>query len=446
MASLNVIKVSRVTPTTDSMSPLILPLTFFDLMWLNLSALERVTFYRHTELSKDSFYSLILPKLEESLSLALTHFLPLAGHLKWDPQDPKPHIAIFPQGTLSLTVSETDADFSHLSGKGLRFQTELRPLVPELMVSSDSVSVLALQITLFPNQGFCIGIAVNHAAVDGKTVVNFLKSWAHICKYGAIPQDFQPPMLLDRNKVINVPSELELKILQLPQYNVRTLKIPPTNDIEDAVQITLDLSQENMKKLRERAKSESTTRSDLHLSTFVITYAYVLTCVVKARGGDADRPVPFTYVADFRDRLDPPVPASYLGNCVVAINLSEYKAKTFLREDGFINGVKILSDSIRGLSSRGVVDTIWELYEEGLKTMEPGVQKLYVGGPNKFGIYGSDFGWGTPVNTENVTPSRHLRFTMSERRDETGGVEIDMCLKKCEMDVFVSVFQSGLEN
>ncbi|KAL0741177.1 hypothetical protein Bca4012_082690 [Brassica carinata] len=443
--ALNVIKVSRVSPATDSIAPLILPLTFFDLLWVNFKPTERVIFYKHTELSHDSFYSLILPKLEESLRLALAHFLPLSGHLKWDPQDPKPHIVIFPQyDTLSLTVAETttDADFSRVSGKGLpRHRTELRPLVPELPVSSDSASILALQITLFPDQGFCIGFAVNHAAVDGQTVVNFLKSWAHICKYGGeIPQDFHLPMLLDRT-VIDLPAELELKILEL----LRTPKLPPAKDIiEDVVQITLELSQENVKKLRERAKRES-ARSDLHLSTFVVSYAYVLTCMVKARGGDIDGPVSFTYVADFRDRLDPPVSLSYFGNCVVPISLSGHKAKTLLGENGFANGVNILSNSVRGLSSRGV-ESIWELYEEGLKTMELGVRRLVVAGSNKFGIYGSDFGWGRPVSTENITLSRGTVFTMSERRDETGGVEIGVCLKKCEMDVFVSVFLNGLQN
>ncbi|KAL0897686.1 hypothetical protein Bca101_081647 [Brassica carinata] len=427
--ALNVIKVSRVSPATDSIAPLILPLTFFDLLWVNFKPTERVIFYKHTELSHDSFYSLILPKLEESLRLALAHFLPLSGHLKWDPQDPKPHIVIFPQyDTLSLTVAETttDADFSRVSGKGLpRHRTELRPLVPELPVSSDSASILALQITLFPDQGFCIGFAVNHAAVDGQTVVNFLKSWAHICKYGGeIPQDFHLPMLLDRT-VIDLPAELELKILEL----LRTPKLPPAKDIiEDVVQITLELSQENVKKLRERAKRES-ARSDLHLSTFVVSYAYVLTCMVKARGGDIDGPVSFTYVADFRDRLDPPVSLSYFGNCVVPISLSGHKAKTLLGENGFANGVNILSNSVRGLSSRGV-ESIWELYEEGLKTMELGVRRLVVAGSNKFGIYGSDFGWGRPVSTENITLSRGTVFTMSERRDETGGVEIGVCLKK----------------
>ncbi|KAH0934501.1 hypothetical protein HID58_011618, partial [Brassica napus] len=414
------------------------------LVWLKINTTNRVIFYKLTESSRDLFYTVTLPKLERSLSLTLSHFLPLSGQLKRDPQDPKPYIIISPQDTVTLTVAEIDADFSHLSGKGLRHQTELRALVPELHVSSDSASILSLQITLFPNEGVCMGITSNHAALDGKTAVKFLKSWAHVFKHGAMPQDFHLPMVLDRT-VVNVPAELESKIFQLPQDKayVRSLKLPSTREIEDLVRITLGLSQENVNKLRERAKTESTRSDLLHLSTFVLTYAYVLTCVVKARGGDADRPVPFMYVADFRDRLDPPVPVSYFGNCVMPINIAGYKAKTFLGEDGFVNGVHILSDSIRYLSSRGV-ESIWELYEKGIKTFDPSVEKLSVGGSNRFGIYGSDFGWGRPVNTELVSLSRNILFTMSERRDDTSGVEIGICLKKCEMDAFIPLFQNGL--
>lgn len=103
-------------------------------MWLKRNPTERVTFYRLTDSSRDSFYSDILPKLERSLSLALIHFLPLSGHLKWNPQDPKPHIVVLQQDTVSLTVAESSADFSCISNKGLRPESELRALVPELPV------------------------------------------------------------------------------------------------------------------------------------------------------------------------------------------------------------------------------------------------------------------------------------------------------------------------
>ncbi|WZY89353.1 hypothetical protein YC2023_046088 [Brassica napus] len=410
--AVNVIKISRISPETNSVEPLILPLTFFDLLWIKSSPTKRVTFYRLTESSHDAFYSVILPKLERSLSLTLTHFLPLSGHLKWNPQDPKPHIVVFPEDTVSLTVAESSADFSRISDKGLRPEAELRALVPELPVSSDSASVLSLQITLFPNQGFCIGSADHHAAMP---------SWT------------------DKRRQTG----LEPKILELMSYldkdNARSLRLSPFKEVDDdVVRITLEINQENVHKLKERAKNESTYSADLHLSTFVVTFAYVWTCMVKTRGGEPDRPVRFRYAADFRNRLDPPVPETYFGNCVVSVVLDEYKAKMFLGEDGFVNGVKILSDSVKGCGSRGV-ESIWEQYEEGKKNFKMGTQALSVSGSNQFGMYG-------PVNTEVMSIYGNNQISMSARRDGTGGVEIGVSLKKCEMDVFISLFTNGLDN
>ncbi|KAG7559278.1 Transferase [Arabidopsis thaliana x Arabidopsis arenosa] len=446
--ALNVIKISRVSPATNTVEPLVLPLTFFDLLWLKLHPTERVTFYKLTESSRDSFFSSILPKLEQSLSLVLSHFLPLSGHLKWNPQDPKPRILVFPKDTVSLTVAESDADFSRIStGKEPHLDTELRTLVPLLQVSSNSASLLSLQITLFSNQGFSIGTSVHHVVMDGKTASKFHQSWAHICKHGTIPQHFDLPTVLDRT-FINVPAGLEAKIFELlpcfseDKDNARTLTLRPAREISnDVVRVTLELTQVNIEKLKERAKNQS-TRSDLHLSTFVVTFAYVLTCVVKTCGGNGNRPVRFMYAADFRNRLDPPVPLTYFGNCVLPVDLNGYEATTFLGENGFVNGVEILSDSVKGLGSRNI-ESIWEVYEEGTKNRKLGTQILTLTVSNQFGIYGSDFGWGRPVKTDVMSLYKNNEFSMSARRDEIGGVEIGVSLKKCEMNVFLSLFTDG---
>ncbi|KAF2595889.1 hypothetical protein F2Q68_00011879 [Brassica cretica] len=172
----------------------------------------------------------------------------------------------------------------------------------------------------------------------------------------------------------------------------RTLKIPQAGEIgHDIFRITLELTLENVEKLRERAKSESTrSHSELHLSTFVLAYAYMWTCLVKTHEG-------------------------YLGNCVFPIGCFGHKAKTFLGEDGFVKAVEILGDSVKGLSLLGI-------------------EQLY-----------SDFGWGKPVNTEFVSIDRNEAFSMSER-DMSGGVQVGLCLKKHEMNVFISLFNDGLVN
>ncbi|KAF8107305.1 hypothetical protein N665_0124s0096 [Sinapis alba] len=460
MAALQVIKTYRVSPATnpsrdDSVDPLILPLTFLDLRWVRSYPSQQVIFYKLPELSREFFHSVVLPKLSRSLSLSLQHYIPLAGHLTWNQQDPKPQVIVFGHDTVKLTVAESNADFLLVSGKGLRPQSELRVLVPELSISCDSASLYALQITLFPNQGFCIGIAEHHVLKDGSGSIMFIKAWAHICKsledgvttLPSLPKDFTP--VIDRT-LINVRPSFESKVLESMSYfsdekdGKRTMKPPPVGEIcNDLVRITLELTQEKVEKLKEQATRE-TTRSlpELYLSTFVVINAYVWSCLVKARGVNEERPLRFMYAADCRNRLD--IPKRYLGNCVVLINCFGYKTNKLLGRDGFINAVEILSDSVKGLGSQGT-EALLESYIDGMKQVQPDTHVESVSGSNRLGFYKADFGWGKPVNHEIVSIDQYPAYSMWERRDETGGAEIGLCLKKSEMNTFISLFKHGLE-
>ncbi|WVZ06221.1 hypothetical protein V8G54_019567, partial [Vigna mungo] len=75
---------SKELPTEESFA-----LTFFDILWLRLPPVQRVFFYEFHH-PTDVFYDTLLPKLKRSLSLALGHFFPLAGHLTWPTHSIKP--------------------------------------------------------------------------------------------------------------------------------------------------------------------------------------------------------------------------------------------------------------------------------------------------------------------------------------------------------------------
>ncbi|CAG7906783.1 unnamed protein product [Brassica rapa] len=452
----NVIKIVQVSPSTDSalgsLNSLSLPLTLFDLPWKNLPTMQRVIFYRLHELSAESFYSQIFPKLERSLSITLHHYSPLAGRLSWDAQDPKPCI-LFSQGdSVTLTVAETDAEFSRVSGDGLRPAAELRSFVPSLKASDDSASVLSLQITFFPNQGFCIGVTSHHGAVDGKVFLMFIKSWAYVCRLQEheatknLPEELTPSF--DRT-VINVPTRLEEEILEMSakyrNNNMRTLKPSPAPEITaDTIRATVELTRENIEKLKEQVKSESTRPLELRLSTYVIAFAYAWTCVVKACEDGANRPVGLLVAADFRHRLSPRVPDTYFGNCVFPIGLFGYEAREFSGEGGFVKVVEILSDSVNGLDS-GEIESHCMNYVDGVKKIKPGAQIGAIAGSPRLGIYGVDFGWGRPAKTDLVTIDRTEGFfSLSERKNGQDGVEMGLCLKKSEMNIFLSLYKNGL--
>uniref|UniRef100_A0A0D3C0T7 BAHD acyltransferase n=2 Tax=Brassica oleracea var. oleracea TaxID=109376 RepID=A0A0D3C0T7_BRAOL len=430
-------------------------LSHFDLPWKNLPTMQRVIFYRLHELSAESFYSQIFPKLERSLSITLHHYSPLAGRLTWDAQDPKLCI-LFSQGdSTTLTVAETEADFSCVSGDGLRPAAELRSFVPSLKASDDSASALSLQITFFPNQGFCIGVTSHHGAVDGKVFLMFIKSWAYVCRLQeheatknlpVLPEELTPSF--DRT-VINIPTRLEEEILGMSaKYRnniMRTLNPSPAPEITaDTISATVELTRENIEKLKERVKNESTRPLELRLSTYVIAFAYAWTWVVKACEDDANRPVGLLVAADFRHRLSPRVPDTYFGNCVFPIGLFGYEAREFSEEDGFVKVVEILSDAVHGLDS-GEIESHCMNYVGGVKKIKPGAQIGAIAGSPRLGIYGVDFGWGRPAKTDLVTIDRTKGFfSLSERKNGQDGVEMGLCLEKSEMNIFLSLYKNGL--
>ncbi|VVB03760.1 unnamed protein product [Arabis nemorensis] len=448
--TVNILEVVRVSPppATDSLT---LPLTFFDLGWLKLHPVDRVLFYRVPELTRSS----LLAKLKSSLSTTLLHYLPLAGRLVWDLTNTKPSIVYSPDDddAVYLTVAESNGDLTRLARDEPRPATAFHPLVPELHVSNESTRVFAVQITFFSNQGFCLGLTAHHAVLDGKTISMFLKAWSHNCKQeqqecgldAALPHDLIP--FMDRT-VVQDPTGIATKLLTRwvsASNNKRSLKMFPSKVIgDDVVRVTLRLTLENIQKLRERVLER---RAEMHLSTFVITYAYVITCMVKARGGDPTRLVCVGFASDFRSRLNPPLPSTYFGNCIVGSGDFDLKAEPILEEGegkGFVSAVKSVSGWVKGLCPENIEESMLSPFE-AFKRMEPGRQMISVAGSTRLGIYGSDFGWGKPVKVEIVTIDKDESVSLSESGDGTGGVEIGVCLKKDDVERFGSLFSTGLK-
>ncbi|XP_010435816.1 PREDICTED: phenolic glucoside malonyltransferase 1-like isoform X1 [Camelina sativa] len=459
-SSLKFIHVDRVTPSnSDSSESHTLPLTFFDLRWFKIHAVERVIFFRLTEATRSFFDSVIVPNLKTSLSSSLSHYLPLAGQLVWKQLDPKPSILYSPNDAVSLTVAESNADFSRLTGKEPFFSTELHPLVPRLQSFDDSASVMSFQVTLFPNQGFCIGVTAHHAVSDGKTTISFLKSWAHICKHqdSSLPQDLIP--FYDRT-VIKGPPNGDIKVLNSWQTLVKTfmggkepenpksLKLRPSPVISpDAVRYTLELTPEDIQTLRERLKRESSSSSssskELRLSTFVITYSYALTCLIRARGGDPNRPVGCVFAVDCRNKVTPPIPSSYFGNCAILASKIPLTADTFMGEEGFLASTKLVSELVEELDE----SVVWKIpdFVELYSSIPKGAQVLSVADSTRFGVYGLDFGWGIPEKVVVVSIDQGEAISLVESRDGNGGVEVGFSLKKHEMDALIDLLHNGLK-
>ncbi|XP_021910794.1 malonyl-CoA:anthocyanidin 5-O-glucoside-6''-O-malonyltransferase-like [Carica papaya] len=451
--TMNITEFTKLSPSSPSPSHLSLPLTFFDTLWFKFPPTERVFLYQLPDLTPASFYSDILPRLKRSLSAALAHYFPLAGNLKWDGSDPVPIIAYATGDAVSLTVAESTADLANFCASEVHEVTELHSLLPNLPVGDRTSSIISLQITLFPGQGFSIGFSTHHAVLDGHTITSFIKAWAYMSKQDqenvSFPADLIPSF--DRS-AIEDPAGLITEFLNMwialgggdSDSSKRNLKTLPVQKIDSKlVRATFRLSREDLKKLKERVLLQNDhVKKPLHLSTFVVTYAYVFTCMVKARGGDSNRPICFGFAADYRTRLDPPLPSNYFGNCVVP-QIGLGYARDLMGKDGFVTAVKNLSDLLSGLDIEAPKRVPALLSK--VMSLGQGTQGGSVAGSNRFGEYGIDFGWGRPKKVEIASIDGTGAFSLMESRDGNGGVEIGVSMRtREEMENFAALFSTEL--
>ncbi|KAF5725411.1 hypothetical protein HS088_TW23G00133 [Tripterygium wilfordii] len=458
ISPIEVVEECQIAPCCDSpesATKFSLPLTFFDIIWLKFNPSERVYFYQPTESSSspEFFYRVILPKLKQSLSVTLCHFLPLAGRLTWPSHASKPSIHYVPNDTVSLTVAESDADFNRLSSNDIRDTIESRPYVPELQIADSTSPVIALQITLFPDSGYSIGYSTHHATLDGRSITLFMKAWAHICREpeSDLPQELTPSF--DRT-VVKDPEGLdmvysnhwiEISKTLAPDTDPRSVKPFPGESITKSklFRATFVLTGEDIKRLRDWVLSIETIVDQLRLSSFVLTYAYTLVCIVESMGEEKVSWVHFIFASDCRTRLDShSIPKNYFGNCIYGYD-GFVDAKALMDKNGVILMAKKISELVKEANCCGL-----EGAKEALEKWTSGKPKtltIGIAGSPRFELYEVDFGWGRPKKVEVISIDKNRGIAMERSRDGDGGIEVGVVLEKHEMEVFASLFVNGLK-
>ncbi|KAL5176937.1 Phenolic glucoside malonyltransferase 2 [Glycine soja] len=425
---------SRVSPPSATQTSL--SLTFFDLFWLRFHPVERIFFYTlPTPQSNPSiFYSKIVPKLKTSLSHTLQHFPPLAGNVVWPNDSPNPIVQYTPGNSVSFVVAESEADFNHVLDNSPHQASESRSLVPHLDSSDSHASIVSLQITLFPNRGFSIGISTHHSVLDGKSSTLFIQAWSSLCQTNddesseSSSPSLAPKLVPFFNRsVIRTPSELGLnfptnwtealtKLFPTGNSDGRCLKLLPFPPrLEDEVRATFVLTGADLEKLRKGVLSKWD---------------------IVERGTESEAP---------RARLEPPIPENYFGNCVWG-NLVDADPLDFIKEEAFGIVAKSIHSKIKEMLDKGIfhgADSSFSKYESMAKEK---VEVFAIAGSNRFGVYGTDFGWGKPAKVEITSVDRGLTIGLAESKDGNGGVEVGLVLKKNVMDLFATLFRRGVSD
>ncbi|KAL3848914.1 hypothetical protein ACJIZ3_010796 [Penstemon smallii] len=439
----------QVTPPPDAEAEKLLHLTHSDIWWLP-SIISQIVLFYEIPCSKTRFLETVIPNLKYSLSLTLKHFLPMAGNLFLPLGSGMPVCRYTKGDSVPVTIAISDSDFVHLTGNHPRSANEFRGFVSQLPPlvnhSPESIKIppFAIQITLFPNKGICIGFTIHHSLCDGAALLNFIKTWASITDSNSDTHAQWLPFY-DRTTFQDLDG---LDSIRWNQVKVSRPTIP-TSFSNNKVRATFVLSKDDVQKLKDVVLERRPNIA--YVSTFTVACAYVwvsiakLTVVVEEEVAD-NEPDYFIFSADCRGRLNPPLPGTYFGNCL-ALMKAETSHGVLKGNEGFLEAVEAIGEEIRKTvyNENGVLDSIRKRSTVEFKSLI-GKRVLYVAGSPRLDIYGVDFGWGKVKKYESVNIDLYRSISIYKSREIEGGLEIGFSGSNIQMDAFTTIFKEGLNS
>ncbi|CAM0912798.1 unnamed protein product [Alopecurus aequalis] len=437
-----------------------LPLTYLDAMWLHTSPVERVFFFHHAHVHGGTVDALLF-NLQDSLSKALRSFYPLAGRLRPTTGNPNRYELHYQPGD---GVSFTVAEYDHVGVDELATDrpTELAKIAPLVQPLPEGGAVLALQATLLHRRGLSIGVTVHHAACDGACSTHFLHTWAALAAASSGVSAVPEPPVIGRTFVQDRDDLYDAFAAPRP-YRDSDGKLVRSPDAADKLLATFSLSEEHLRSIKDTVAHEAARRGVSPLpprrTSIAATYGFIWHCYyrVKQSGGEGDSSGASSdrayavFAADHRTRLDPPVPARYLGNCVGLCFASASK-KELLTAGGLFAACSAVAAAIdeavrRSDDGRGCWDGCLERVVEAYGAGVP----LTLAGSPRFRVYDVDFGFGKPAKVEIVSVARTGAMSVAEGRGGSGGVEVGISLppdgmarfQRCFADAFACLSSSS---
>ncbi|KAG8369405.1 hypothetical protein BUALT_Bualt14G0007700 [Buddleja alternifolia] len=206
--------------------------------------------------------------------------------------------------SVSLTISEsstTTPDFNHLIGNHPRvcndFYAFAPQLIPQKATTHDSIKcpVLALQVTLFPGKGLCMGFAAHHAVVDASTVASFTRAWAlintrdanNICEINKWLPFYDRKNITNLNGLDSIYWDVISK-----EFASSMLDTPKSVNLFKLIRATFVLKKDEIERLKNFVLTNCP--SVAHFSSFSVVCALVWVCLAKSAeaGGEKVGAVP----------------------------------------------------------------------------------------------------------------------------------------------------------
>jgi hypothetical protein len=179
-------------------------------------------------------------------------------------------------------------------------------------------------------------------------------------------------------------------------------------------------------------------------STFVAVVALAWASAVRGRSIPEEDDVFLVFLADARDRLDPPAGADYFGTCLTCC-MARLPSRELHADGALAAAASALQDAIQKM----VEDPLgcwpgWDFLKLASAAAAgdltaPFDRFMNVSGSAGFRVYEvADFGWGRPRRTENVRMNHDGQVALVRGRDG-GGVQASVSMLRREhVDAFES--------
>ncbi|XP_042027318.1 anthocyanidin 3-O-glucoside 6''-O-acyltransferase-like [Salvia splendens] len=441
--AVKIVESHSVSPSSGAAAEHTLPLLYFDMIWLDFVLTETLHFYP-LKCSQSFFFETVVVNLKHSLSLALNHFLPLSSKIIFPLTSSAMPVSCYTTGdSLSLTIATSDDDFSFVVSNHPKPAHDFHQLVtqmPAAVYSSDEIkfSSFAIQLTLFPNQGICIGFTHHHSICDATTLSAFLHTWASINRSNGSDQ-----LLLHQLPFYGRDSVQDSNKLTMIHWNKMktsrpTVSLTPESP-SDKVRATFHLTNSQIEKLKRwvAIKKPSIGRP----SAFVVACAYLWSCLAKSEvENDDDETQYLCSPVNCRGRLNPPLPENYFGNCSIQLIASSSHGR-LKGNDGFVAAAEAVADAVKIAVKSTRVSEFYENRSEILSELK-GKRVVWVAGSTKVDQYGADYGWGPAIKYECV----HTDFngTVHLCKGRKDGIDMGFSMPKAKLFFFSSVFNKYL--
>ncbi|RCV35645.1 hypothetical protein SETIT_7G256200v2 [Setaria italica] len=445
MAPVRIVAVSYVAAPADAVPPPEpIKLNAMEAQWVVAPVLQHLLLFEGDQLPP---FDAVVQSLRSSLASTLTSYAPLAGKLHYLADTGEVAICCRTAGDdgVRFVVAETDADARSLAGDADHDVLTFEQLVPEVDMALLPAPVLAVQATrLGGGGGVALGFTLHHGVADGRSLWKFVEAWAAVCRGDTPPA----PPVFDRSRV-KMPGGEELARSVLRKY-APDLPVVTVPDVwhQDRLRFTrrtFNLDAPRIARLKQAIARLAEAQGGAPLrrppSTFAAVIALAWASAVRGRSIPAEDEVFLFFLADVRDRLDPPAGADYFGACLAGC-IARVPARELHGEGALAAAAAAIQDAV----GKMVEDPLgcwpgWEFLKlaaaSGLTV--PADRFMNVSGSAGFRVYEvADFGWGKPRRTENVRMNLDGQVALVRARDGAGVQASVSMLRREHVDEFES--------